>query len=205
MQSPRTTAIDASHRVEPVSAVVVCAANVQANTVVFFFPAFSNAPGVKGGGEGFPVLCDAPRMGIPVSPPPLCRGTPAMHKMRRLPGELYVNGSILLMFFFFFFLSRTAVLNFSFFFFCNLWTCFLFFMRERLGNGVGWREDTQYIWVSTAFSLLIPGLKTGFKLVACLLFEHGPVVRGFSTFLLCKSSTSHLPVKERIWEYSFQE
>lgn len=71
------------------SAVVVCAANVQANTVVFFFPAFSNAPGVKGGGEGFPVLCDAPQMGIPISPlPPLCRGTPAMHRMRGLPGEL---------------------------------------------------------------------------------------------------------------------
>lgn len=117
---PRTTAIDASHRVEPVSAVVVCAANVQANTVVFFFPAFSNAPGVKGGGEGFPVLCDAPRMGIPVSPPPLCRGTPAMHRMRRLPGELYVNGSILLMFFFLFFSFQNSCFEFFIFFFCNL-------------------------------------------------------------------------------------
>ena len=56
-----------------------------------------------------------------------------------------------------------------------------------------------------AFSFLIPGLETKFELVACLLFEHGPVVRGFNTFPLYKSSHSHLPVKERIWEYSFQE
>ena len=79
--------LDANRRVEPVSAVVVCAANVQANTVAFFFPAFSNASGVKGGDEGFPVLCDAPQTGIPVSAPPLCRGTPAVHRMRGLPGE----------------------------------------------------------------------------------------------------------------------
>lgn len=77
----------ANPRVEPVSAVVVCVANVQANTVVFFFPAFSSAPGVKGGDEGFPVLCDAPQTGIPISPPPPCGSTPAMHGMRRLPGE----------------------------------------------------------------------------------------------------------------------
>lgn len=80
--------LDANHRVEPVSAVVMCAVNEQANRVAFFFPAFFNAPGVKGGDEGFPVLCDAPRTGIPVSPPPLCMGTLAVHGMRGLPGEL---------------------------------------------------------------------------------------------------------------------
>lgn len=47
--------LDASHRVEPVNAVVVCAVNEQANRVAFFFPAFFNASGVKGGDEGFPV------------------------------------------------------------------------------------------------------------------------------------------------------
>lgn len=57
--------LDANHRVEPVSAVVVCAVNEQANKVVFFIPASFNAPRVKGGDEGFPVLCDAPQTGIP--------------------------------------------------------------------------------------------------------------------------------------------
>lgn len=66
-------------------------------------------------------------------------------------------------------------------------------------------KTRRYILVLRTFSFLIPGLESGFKLVACLLFERGPVVRGFNTFLLCKSSTSHLPVEERIWEYSFQE
>ena len=60
---------------------------MQANTVAFFFPAFSSAPGVKGGDEGFPVLCGAPQMGIPISSP-LCRDTPAVPMMRGLLGEL---------------------------------------------------------------------------------------------------------------------
>lgn len=51
--------LDACWKVEPVSAVGGCAANMQANTVTFFFPAFSNAPGLKGGAEGFPMLPDA--------------------------------------------------------------------------------------------------------------------------------------------------
>lgn len=82
--------LDASHRAEPVSAVavVVCAVNEPANRVDFFFPAFFNAPGVQGGDEGFPVLCDALWMGIPASAPPLCMGTLAVHGMRGLPGEL---------------------------------------------------------------------------------------------------------------------
>lgn len=81
--------LDANHRVEPMSAVVMCAVNEQANRVAFFFPAFfPSAPGVKGGNEGFPVLCDAPQMGIPVSPPSLCMGTLAVHGIRGLPGEL---------------------------------------------------------------------------------------------------------------------
>lgn len=80
--------LDANHRVGPVSAVVICAVNEQANRVAFFFPAFFSAPEVKGGNEGFPVLCDAPQMGIPVSPPSLCMGTLAVHGIRGLPGEL---------------------------------------------------------------------------------------------------------------------
>lgn len=80
--------LDASHRAEPVSAVVVCAVSEPANRVDFFFPAFFSAPGVQGGDEGFPVLCDAPWMGIPASAPPLCMGALAVHGMRGLPGEL---------------------------------------------------------------------------------------------------------------------
>lgn len=81
--------LDASHRAEPVSAVVVCAVSEPANRVDFFFPAFFSAPGVQGGDEGdAPVLCDAPWMGIPASAPPLCMGTLAVHGMRGLPGEL---------------------------------------------------------------------------------------------------------------------
>lgn len=126
------------------SAVVVCAANVQANTVPFFFAAFSNAPGVKGVDEGFPVLCDAPQTGIPISPPPLCRDAPAVHRMRGLSGELQCQWLCSVNFFF---LSRTAVLNFPVFavifeqaFWFFVW--FFFFGGERLGKGVGWREDT---------------------------------------------------------------
>lgn len=53
-----------------------------------------------------------------------------------------VNGSILLMCFGFFFCFPEQLFWIFHFFFCNLWTRFLFFMRERLGNGVGRREDT---------------------------------------------------------------
>lgn len=81
----------------------------------------------------------------------------------------------------------------------------LFYYERDTVEARGVERRHAYILVLRAFSFLFPGLETGFKLVACLLFEHGPVVRGFNTFLLCKSSTSHLPVKERIWEYSFQE
>lgn len=188
--------LDASHRVDP-----VCAVNEQANRVAFFFPAFFNAPGVKGGDEGFPVPCDALWMGIPVSAPPLCMGTLAVHGMRGLPGELWCQWlySINL----FLFLSRAAVLNFPVF--AVIFEQALFYYERDTAEacGVEWRHA--YISVLRTFSFLIPGLETGFKLVACLLFECGPVVRGFNTFLLCKLSTSHYPVKERIWEYSFQE
>lgn len=62
-----------------------------------------------------------------------------------------------------------------------------------------------HIHLSIEGAFLTPGLKTGFGFVTCMLFERGPMVRGLNMFLLCKSSTSHLPVKERIWENSFQE
>lgn len=79
--------LDALWKMEPVSAVVGCTANMQANTAAFFFPAFSSAPGVKGGAEGFPPLPDASQMGILISPT-LPGGTPAAYRMRCLPGEL---------------------------------------------------------------------------------------------------------------------
>lgn len=151
-------------------------------------------------GMKVPCVGDAPQMGIPVSAPSLCMGTLAVHRMRGLPGELWCRWLYSINVFF---LSRAAVLNFPVFAVIFEQTSFYYERDTAIACGVEWRHA--YILVLRAFSFLIPGLETGFKLGACLLFEHGPVLRGFNTFLLCKSSTSHLPVKERIWEYSFQE
>lgn len=107
-----------------------------------------------------------------------------------------VKGSILLMFFL---PSRTAILNFLVFavnFLLCVW---------EANWGREWGGGKMHIHLSIEGTLFSDSWLERWIWTYCLPAECGPVVRGLNMFLLCKSSISHLPVKERIWENGFQE
>lgn len=78
--------LDASHRVEPVNTVVVCAMSKQIEQLSFFL--LSSLPLGLRVGMKVPCVSDGAQMGIPVSAPSLCMGPLDVHGMRGLSGEL---------------------------------------------------------------------------------------------------------------------
>lgn len=166
MQPPRSTAICCFMPIIGLNLSVQLGAQPMWSEHSSFFPAFPNAPGVKGGAEGFPVLCDASQMGIPISSPPLCSSTPAVYRMRWLPGELWCQRLYSLNVFLAF---QNSCFEFSSFC-CKLWTSFLFYVCEReAGQGGGEGRRCTYIWALKAlFWLLAWKLGLDLLLACCL-------------------------------------